>query len=357
MTCSDAGRCYVERGEAFCLCDDGLAADGLSCAPAEPAEDLLRVRRRPGLAERVVEVALAQEGMGKFGVGRALDAYPHELWRYLSPNEWWCTDFVAWVYRVAGVPFTGGYEGGWLVPGNEAAASWFADRGLWIANGSEAWSTFEPRPGDFLRFATLRGGHAAIVTHVEGDTLHTIEGNVDNHVRAGHYERFRSHAAIDGIGRVTLPNAPPVVRTSERADAAWPDTLSVAAVLEDDGPAEDLSVLWSLEDGPADVAFTEPTSLVTEVAFDEPGLYVLAITAADGEHESTARLTVDVWELPAEPDPELAATTPGEAQVSFECAAAPPGRSSGEPPPAAGAALALLVLARVRLRGGRPQRS
>ena len=340
VACSAAGACFSERGEAFCLCDEGFVAEGLSCVPAESIEDV-RVRRRPGLAERVVEVALAQEGMGRFGVGRTFDGYPHELWRYLAPNEWWCTDYVAWVYRAAGAPFTGGYEGGWLVPSNDAAAAWFARNGLWVARDSDAWRTFEPRPGDFVRFATLRGGHSAIVTHVEGDTLHTIEGNVDNHVRRGRYERFRQHAAIDGIGMVTLENAPPVVRTSGTIEAVWPNAISIAAVVEDDSPAEDLELSWSVAAGPGAGSFSDPLSAEPEVMFDAPGLYLLEVSVHDGEHTTVAELTVDAWE------PEPVAPPAPDEPAGWSCAAAPGAGARGLP---FAAALVLALVAFVRRR-------
>ena len=339
--CAGAGQCFSERGEAFCLCDEGFAADAMSCvAGAEPEDST--ARRRPGLAERVVEIALAQEGMGRFGVGRTFDGYPHELFRYLAPNEWWCTDFVAWVYRAAGVPFTGGYEGGWLVPSNDAAAAWFARNGLWVARESDHWRTFEPRPGDFLRFTTLRGGHAAIVTHVDGDTLYTIEGNVENHVRRGRYERFREHAAIDGIGMVTLENAAPVVRTSEAIEAVFPDALTVAAVVEDDSPPADVEIAWGLASGPGEVAFSDPGGAESEVTFAAPGLYVLEVTVHDGEHTTAAELSVDVWE----PDPVVPA--PAAERPVGSCGVSRAPSAPGGPFALAFAALVGLCLARRR---------
>jgi hypothetical protein len=122
----------------------------------------------------------------------------------------WCSDFVSWVYRIAGVPFTGGYDGGWLLRTNAAIERWYESRHGWIARGSPEFAHYEPSPGDYLRVSTERWGHSAIVHHVDGDTLYTVEGNVGGHVRKIRYRNFRDNERIAGFGRVEA-----LIRASE----------------------------------------------------------------------------------------------------------------------------------------------
>ena len=158
--------------------------------------------------QRIVTIAAAQDRRGPREVGRDLVAYPFALGRYLDRGEWWCTDFVSWVYRAAGLSLSGGAEDGWLIGNNFALRAWFVRHKRWIANGGIDWSAYAPQPGDYLRFHTERGGHSAIVHHVEGDTLYTVEGNVGDRVRLRRYERYKRHRLIDGFGTIAAEPAP-----------------------------------------------------------------------------------------------------------------------------------------------------
>ncbi len=206
--CSGHGVCMTEREEPFCLCEDAYAADGLSCVRAEMPSDLEVRRRSPTAGGRIVYVAAAEAERGPAFVGASLTSDPGPLSRYLRPHEMWCSDFVSWVYRVAGVPFTGGYDGGWRLTNNFAIRRWFQRRGLWIDRSSAAWRSFTPAAGDYIRMHTASGnGHSAIVRYAVGDTLYTVEGNVGNRVRLRRYVRFRDQPRIDGFGFVTMPEA------------------------------------------------------------------------------------------------------------------------------------------------------
>jgi hypothetical protein len=198
--------CMTERQEPFCLCDDGYAASGLSCVAAERPR-AARNRGADAIRARIVSLALAEGGRGPREVGSGMEDAPYELRRYIVPGELWCTDFVSWVYRSAGYPLTGGYDGGWLIKNNRAMRTWFDRRGRYVENGSIAWMDFEPRPGDYIRLHTPSGhGHSGIVRYVAGETLYTIEGNVGNHVRPRRHARFRESVRIDGIGALPIPD-------------------------------------------------------------------------------------------------------------------------------------------------------
>jgi hypothetical protein len=120
--------------------------------------------------------------------------------------EYWCADFVSWVYKQAGKPFTGGTSGGWRIPSTVALATWLQKGGNLTINGPSA----NPKPGDlyFITDGGLAGiHHVGIVEKVVGNTLYTISGNtsIANYsngvgVGAGTYANFRSQSRIYAFG-------------------------------------------------------------------------------------------------------------------------------------------------------------
>lgn len=119
--------------------------------------------------------------------------------------EYWCADFVSWVYQKAGSPFTGGASGGWRIAGVDNVEDWFRENATFTKNGASA----NPRPGDI--YTLVEGGedayHIGIVEKVEGNTLTVISGNtsVDNTgngtgVGRATYTNFRSDKGIYGFG-------------------------------------------------------------------------------------------------------------------------------------------------------------
>lgn len=114
--------------------------------------------------------------------------------------EYWCADYVSWVYKQAGKPFTGGASGGWRLPGVAGVRSWFQANATYVANGPSA----QPKPGDVYFIGT---SHVGIVEKVENGMLYTISGNtsVDN-TGNGHgvgrktYANYQSNSAISGFG-------------------------------------------------------------------------------------------------------------------------------------------------------------
>ena len=200
VRCSNHGECTAENDNAFCFCDPGYAAVGLAC--------VLTASATPARVDPLSIVAIAREevGRGLHMVGREYFEYPGALSDHTAGEELWCSEFVAWVYRTAGVPLAGGYDGGWLVTNNRAVRDFFLQRGLWVDRKSEEFSVFEPRPGDFVRIRTPTWGHSAIVDHVDGNDLHIIEGNAGHRVRASVYRDYRNHPKIDGFGVVSEPH-------------------------------------------------------------------------------------------------------------------------------------------------------
>ena len=294
VRCSGHGTCFPERGVPQCLCDAGFSAVGTACAPAEGEDEALRARRDPRAGARVVELAVAEVGHRPGEVGQTLDRHPYALSSHLAPFEWWCGDFVAWAYEAAGVGLTGGSSGGWHVGNNRAIRAWFEQRGQWIGRGSDRWQTYEPQPGDYVRFDTENGGHAAIVHHASGDTLYTVEGNLSSHVELARYYHFRNIRFLDGIGVLALPNARPRVDAGEDAVVTSPSALRLRGAAEDDGPAERLGVAWTKVRGPGELECDDAAAPEAECTFSRLGSYTLRLFATDGEHDASDEVVVEV---------------------------------------------------------------
>ncbi|MCB9592539.1 MAG: CHAP domain-containing protein [Sandaracinaceae bacterium] len=337
--CSGQGECFEENGAAHCLCDAGFAELGLTCVPSDTEDAVLRARHAPGAAERVVAAARAQVGRKRWQVGVGLEGFPGPLTDYLAPREWWCGDFVSWIYAGAGVPLSGGSAGGWLITDNRAIAAWHAQRDLFVDRSHPEWSTFTPRPGDFVRFRTDRYGHAAIVEDVVGDTLHLIEGNVSNAVARGTYYHWRRNRRIDGIGRMALDNAPPSVDAGRDVEVRLGEPLDLVGGVDDDGPREAIEARWT---GPEGVWFDEPDAASTRARFAAAGTYALTLRVEDGEHAAVDRIVVRVIDPPP-PAPPVAPPAPARAGCAATPASAPRAWPLG--------VLGLRLLARSRRRG------
>lgn len=198
VSCSGHGACFAEAGAAYCLCDEGFAAEGARCVSAPS----LRRDDRAGVP--IVRVARAEVGRTLAFVGSERRLAPGPLAPHVPANDLWCSDFVSWVYAVAGAPLSGGDAGGWLVRTNGAMRRWFERRGLFVPReASEAG----PRPRDYVRIRNATWGHSAIVDHVEGDTLFLVEGNAGGKVRATRYPSWRADARIDGFGIASFTRA------------------------------------------------------------------------------------------------------------------------------------------------------
>jgi len=208
VRCGTHGLCVSESQEAYCFCDEGFEASGRSCVRA-PTRRMLITTPASELGVRIVGLASAEDGRDLANVGRSRASLePGPLARYVTPGALWCSDFVSWVYRAAGVPFTGGAHGGWMLPTNAAIRRWFVRRSAWIERGDVGYGSFTPSPGDYVRISTPTWGHSAIVRSVQGTTLHLVEGNARGHVRLIRYERWREHARIEGFGLIRAAHAP-----------------------------------------------------------------------------------------------------------------------------------------------------
>ena len=107
--------------------------------------------------------------------------------------EAWCADFVSWVLRAAGRPFTGGASGGWRLAWTLDVRGWFAERGAFRDRLAA-----DPQPGDVVWFTF---GHVGIVRRATPMMIETIEGNSGDAVTEHTYFGWRRNTNIGGFGR------------------------------------------------------------------------------------------------------------------------------------------------------------
>jgi len=104
-----------------------------------------------------------------------------------------------------------------------------------------------------------------------------------------------------------LDNTPPVILAAFPMEILIPHTSTpIVGLVRDDGLpiGSDILVTWSLESGPDVVSFSQPSFLNpplgmidTNVTFNTPGNYVLAVEASDGAYNSRKEYSVYVREV------------------------------------------------------------
>lgn len=99
---------------------------------------------------------------------------------------------------------------------------------------------------------------------------------------------------------VSLPpvgNLRPIADAGPNRTVTLPDQASLAGAARDDGlpnPPGSLSTTWSQVSGPGTATFTDRHSPTTTVGFSAAGVYVLRLTADDGELSDVDEMTVAV---------------------------------------------------------------
>src|SRR5205807_2848822 len=64
-----------------------------------------------------------------------------------------------------------------------------------------------------------------------------------------------------------------------------------------------LTTTWSQMSGPAPVAFSNSSALVTQATFSAAGVYTVQLLATDGQLQSTSQITITVTTAPVPPPP------------------------------------------------------
>ncbi len=175
---------------------DRLFAAGVSCpGMPDPHQE----------SETIIHIAKSQIGRGPKEVGKELKHHPYNLSRQLRRNEQWCSEFVSWVYCAAGTPLRGGRRG-WLLRNSRSLREWFQQNSFFVRREDDYWENNAPIPGDYIRYNNDRGGHSGLVYLVEGSTLVTIEGNINDRVVVKRLKNWRTRDDIDGIGLKSAPS-------------------------------------------------------------------------------------------------------------------------------------------------------
>jgi cell wall-associated NlpC family hydrolase len=122
----------------------------------------------------IVAVAISQIGN--------VNGEPYWSWYGFDSRVAWCATFVSWCANECG------YIDAGIIPKFAACQSqgiaWFTERGLYQD------SSYIPAPGDIIFFDWEQDGHSdhvGIVEYVEGEVVHTVEGNTSNSVARRSY--------------------------------------------------------------------------------------------------------------------------------------------------------------------------
>jgi hypothetical protein len=98
---------------------------------------------------------------------------------------------------------------------------------------------------------------------------------------------------------VDLPpvgNLAPIADAGSNISVTLPAQATMAGSARDDGLPGALTTTWTQVSGPGTATFADPSSMTTDVSFSDAGLYVLRLTADDGELQDTDDVTVAVAE-------------------------------------------------------------
>ncbi|OGI03613.1 MAG: hypothetical protein A2X42_01120 [Candidatus Margulisbacteria bacterium GWF2_38_17] len=127
-----------------------------------------------GVAQDATRKALSYLGISEGTGGQA--QFTQNKWHQGGYNEHWCADFVSTVYNQV----TGGNSPFGFQAGCSSIVNWAQTNGKY--NQSRNPGTV--KPGDLILFGAGGGSHVGIVASVEGDIIHTVEGNYSNKVSA-----------------------------------------------------------------------------------------------------------------------------------------------------------------------------
>ena len=187
-----------------------LDDDVVNYVPADRSVELRAATARPEVMEApadILSIAETEEGKTLDQVGVST-GFPLSTYAGTAAGGW-CSEFVAWAYWRGGCPFTG--QRGtypWLIGGSTQIRQWFITNSRFVYQTDAEWATYEPQPGDYIRYNNPEGGHSGIVRYADGTTLYTVEGNVNSKVMLRSLRNYKTAYAdpangIDGFGVMT----------------------------------------------------------------------------------------------------------------------------------------------------------
>ncbi len=113
-------------------------------------------------------------------------------------------------------------------------------------------------------------------------------------------------SATDDV-QITVVNAAPVVNAGPDQTILIGNTIITAGTATDDGlpiPPAALTILWTKLSGPGSVSFLDNSDPTTVVTFSAAGIYILQLSAFDGEKTTTDTMTVTILADCALPSPD-----------------------------------------------------
>ncbi len=126
-------------------------------------------------------------------------------------------------------------------------------------------------------------------TATEGPEVVTLQ------IAAGTYDL--GAASYDDVTILDNDSPPALFISSPSAQGplvASTNGLIVSATVTDDGAPSPVTLLWTQVSGPGAAAFEAPTSATTGVTFTAGGIYVLRVTATDGQFTVSDQVSVNV---------------------------------------------------------------
>lgn len=159
--------------------------------PIQTPEEKLFITQK-----KVIEVATAElETCG----ANAIKKYTKQ-----NTNAW-CSEFVSWVYKQSGIPFSGGKNTSWILINSDQIENWFRANNRYHTRNSG----YMPKRGDYVQTRNSDGTlHSAIIVDITEDpetnktVFVTIDGNWNNCVKL-----VDDHSENDilGYGEIAVP--------------------------------------------------------------------------------------------------------------------------------------------------------
>jgi autotransporter-associated beta strand protein len=107
-------------------------------------------------------------------------------------------------------------------------------------------------------------------------------------------------------------NQPPMIETPPTVSMRTKKGAVVHVALGDDGKGAGMTLSWEVLEGPGSATFTPLTDQSAQMDVETPGIYLVAVTADDGEYSVTAH-----FEVIAAQSPEIVTiSSPGNASLS-----------------------------------------
>jgi hypothetical protein len=162
----------------------------------EPTQPFPAVNLQDLLPAQKQIVALSRAEYGKKPV-----SFDATVLKYSqNAKESWCADYVSWIMKQAGLPFSNPNSGSWRIPGVNTLQEYFQDQLRYEKAG-----TYVPKVGDVAIYLDGRS-HTNIVIAIHGNTMTTIGGNETGHLRLNTQKFTYGAEGLSGFGNINIPH-------------------------------------------------------------------------------------------------------------------------------------------------------